>query len=63
MSNFACVGRTVPIGFYSVTGNICPESGVWSSVHSKTITIIPKGKKMPHLKGIEILWELKSYLD
>ena len=42
------------------TGNICPESGIWQTIDTKTPILISKGESFPHHAGEIVLWEHKE---
>lgn len=45
-----------PIGTTAKTGEICPESGVWST--TGTTAPIAKGNKMPPYNYKAVIWTL-----
>jgi hypothetical protein len=54
--------RRVPLGTTARTGQICPESGVWSVVGvPSTDAPIAKGDRMPPYKNKAVTWILKQY--
>jgi hypothetical protein len=51
-----------PIGTMVHTGEICPESGIWSVVGYPTTTApIAKGNRMPPYEGRSVNWKLIQY--
>lgn len=53
---------SIKIGTIVTTGQVCPESGVWSVVGLPTTTApIAKGNRMPPYGGRAVQWRLTSY--
>jgi hypothetical protein len=52
----------VPIGTITVSGNLCPQDGVYKTKYSSRRYICRRGKFMPRPKGKDYLLELESYL-
>jgi len=52
----------VPIGFTTVSGNPCPQDGVYISKHNNRRYICRRGKAMPKPLNEDSLLELESYL-
>jgi len=52
----------IPIGFITISGNPCPQDGVYKSQNSIRRYICRRGKSMPYPNGGEGLLELESYL-
>lgn len=51
-----------PIGTTAKTGEICPESGVWTVVGTPSTTApIAKGNRMPPYRDQAVTWKLTSY--
>lgn len=51
-----------PLGTTASTGQVCPESGVWSVVGSTTTTApIAKGNRMPPYRDRAVTWRLSQY--
>jgi hypothetical protein len=52
----------LPLGTHSITGEKCPESGIWTTEDKpiKSISIL-KGNKMPPVGGKAIMWKLIDY--
>ena len=51
----------IPIGYLTVSGNLCSQSGVYRSANDNQRLICWKGRVMPKLKGREIGLILESY--
>lgn len=48
-----------PVGTTAKTGEICPESGVWTVVGTPSTTApIAKGNRMPPYGGKAVTWRL-----
>ena len=52
----------VPIGFTTVSGNPCPQDGIYISKHNNRRYICRRGKAMPKPLNEDSLLELESYL-
>jgi len=52
----------VPIGFITVSGNTCPQDGVYISKNNSRRYICRREKVMPKVYGEDKLLELESYL-
>jgi len=52
----------VPIGTITVSGNLCPQDGIYKSKHSSRRYICRRGQFMPKHLGCDGLLELESYL-
>ena len=51
-----------PLGTRTMTGESCPESGIWKVVGNPTTTApIAIGNRMPPYNGKAVTWELQSY--
>lgn len=51
-----------PIGTEARTGQLCPESGVWTVVGNPTTTApIAQGNRMPPHNNQAVTWQLISY--
>ena len=51
--------HNVPIGYSIVSGNLCPENGVYT--YNKRHCICKRGETMPLCNGKAIVWALESY--
>lgn len=50
------------LGSIAKTGDICPESGVWTVVGTPSTTApIAKGNRMPPYSGKAVTWRLTAY--
>lgn len=52
----------VPLGTITVSGNLCPQDGVYKSEDISRRYICRRGGYMPKLRDKEGLLELESYL-
>lgn len=51
-----------PLGTVAITGQSCPESGVWKSMDSPSTTApIAKSNTMPPHNGRAVSWSLIAY--
>lgn len=51
-----------PLGTTAKTGEVCPESGVWTVVGTPSTTVpIAKGNRMPPYNGEAVTWRLSQY--
>ncbi|MEL6196532.1 MAG: hypothetical protein AAFT19_01670 [Pseudomonadota bacterium] len=54
--------KRVPLGTTGRTGQKCPESGVWKTLHTHPTTApIAKGNTFPPYRGEAVTWKLISY--
>ena len=52
----------VPIGTITVSGNMCPQDGVYRAKNNSRRYICRRGRHMPYANGKGELLELESYL-
>lgn len=52
----------VPIGFTTVSGNLCPQDGVYKAKQNNRLYICSHGNPMPKHLGQDTLLELVSYI-
>jgi hypothetical protein len=51
----------VPIGYFIITGNLCPQDGIYRAANDNSRSICNKGEVMPEIAGQETGWTLESY--
>ena len=53
--------RNIPIGYFTVSGNSCPEDGVYTSANDNYRTLFWKGDIFSQHHGMDTTWTLNSY--
>ena len=53
--------KIIPIGYFTVSGNLCSQSGVYVASNDNNRLVCWKGRIMPKLKGKEVGLILESY--
>jgi len=51
----------VPIGYLTVSGNECPQDGVYLSTNDNHRTICRKGEFIPQRNGFDVTYRLEAY--
>jgi len=51
----------VPIGYFTISGNLCPQDGVYLSSNGHSRFVCWRGRPMPANDGKQTGWILESY--
>ena len=51
----------VPMGYFTISGNLCPQDGVYLSTNDNSRSICRRGRLMPANNGNRTGWILESY--
>ena len=43
-----------------MTGEYCPESGLWQTIYPEKTKIVSKGQRFPGIDGQRVKWKLKE---